>query len=556
MFGKARLSRLVFYAFAVIPFSGAPIGACAAPRPNILLILADDMGYSDVGSYGGEIYTPNIDRLAAQGIQFTNFHTSAYCAPTRSMLMTGADNHIVGLGNMSELLADNQFGKPGYEGSLNGRAPTIATTLRNAGYHTYMAGKWHLGKQLDKLPVSQGFEESIVLAEGGADHWEKKSYTPGYAKVHFYEGANEVDLPDDFYSTKFYTDKLLDYIDKNATDKKPFFGYLAYQAVHQPHQSPEDFTRRYEHAYDAGWSVIRDIRYRRQVELGIEPAGLDPAASFRAPDWNALNSDDKRLNSKRMAVYAGMVEYMDMSIGHVVDHLKAKGLLDNTVILFLSDNGGESAELMKMFPDYYAKNFDLSYERLGQKGSYSEYGPGWAGVSMTPLSNFKGSASEGGIRAPLIIRYPDRFGMDRKSDALASVLDVVPTIMDLAGVLPRRGQRDVLSGSTMVPLLSGKADSVHGGDAIAEEVAGGSAVLRDDFKLVRNAPPFGDMKWRLYNLRLDPSESKDISAENPRMVETLRAAYAEYVKKNGVVEVPDDYTVDGQLKKNMARAKK
>ena len=153
MFDKARLSRLVFYAFAVIPFSGAPIGACAAPRPNILLILADDMGYSDVGSYGGEIYTPNIDRLAAQGIQFTNFHTSAYCAPTRSMLMTGADNHIVGLGNMSELLADNQFGKPGYEGSLNGRAPTIATTLRNAGYHTYMAGKWHLGKQLDKLPV-------------------------------------------------------------------------------------------------------------------------------------------------------------------------------------------------------------------------------------------------------------------------------------------------------------------------------------------------------------------------------------------------------------------
>ena len=302
--------------------------------------------------------------------------------------MTGADNHIVGLGNMSELLADNQFGKPGYEGSLNGRAPTIATTLRNAGYHTYMAGKWHLGKQLDKLPVSQGFEESIVLAEGGADHWEKKSYTPGYAKVHFYEGANEVDLPDDFYSTKFYTDKLLDYIDKNATDKKPFFGYLAYQAVHQPHRPPR--------ISPADTNTLMTRVGRTSVTFAIvgkwiwdRAGGLNAAASFRAPDWNALNSDDKRLNSKRMAVYAGMVEYMDMSIGRVVDHLKAKGLLDNTVILFLSDNGGESAELMKMFPDYYAKNVDLSYERLGQKGSYSEYGPRWAGASMTPLSNFE-----------------------------------------------------------------------------------------------------------------------------------------------------------------------
>jgi len=532
-------------------------GACAAPRarrPNILLILADDMGYSDVGSYGGEIYTPNIDRLAAQGIRFTDFHTSAYCAPTRSMLMTGADNHVVGFGNMSELLADNQAGKPGYEGVLNGRAPTIATLLSKAGYHTYMAGKWHLGKSKDKLPASQGFEESVVLAEGGADNYEKKSYTPGYAAVHFYEGTNEIELPNDFYSTKFYTDKLLGYIDKNLADKKPFFAYLAFQAVHQPHQAPESFIHRYDHVYDSGWSAIRNTRYQRQTELGIAPGGLDVNAAG-GPDWNALSPEEKKTASKRMAVYAGMVEYMDMSIGRVVEHLKDKGLLDNTVILFLSDNGGESAELRKIFPAYYEKNFDLSYDRIGLKGSYSEYGPGWAGASMTPLSNYKGSASEGGIRAPLIIRYPKAIPIDQTTDKLASVVDLVPTMLDFARVLTARAGGANFAGATMAPLITGKSSKLHDGDFVAQEVAGGSAVFQGDYKLVRNAPPLGDFKSRLYNVKLDPAETKDIAADNPREVETLQNAYAEYVRKNGVVEVPPDYSIDGALKKNMARKK-
>ena len=545
--------RIGILASLALAFLGAK--ADAAPRsqrPNILLILADDMGYSDVGSYGGEIYTPSIDRLAAQGVRFTNFHTSAYCAPTRSMLMTGADNHVVGLGNMSELLADNQIGKAGYEGSLNGRAPTVATTLSKAGYHTYMAGKWHLGKSKDKLPASQGFEESVVLAEGGADNFEKKSYTPGYASVHFYEGTNEIDPPEDFYSTKFYTDKLLGYIDKNANDKKPFFVYLAFQAVHQPHQAPENFIHRYDHTYDAGWSTIRDIRYQRQVELGIVPPGLDVSAG--QPDWNALSPEEKKISSRRMAAYAGMVEYMDMSVGRIVDRLKDKGLLDNTVIIFLSDNGGESAELQKMFPGYYQKNFDLSYDRIGLKGSYSEYGPGWAGVSMTPFSNYKGSASEGGIRAPLVIRYPRSVPIDQTTDKLASVVDLVPTILEFAGVLPSRAASP-LPGISMLPLISGRSAKLHDGGVVAQEVAGGSAVFQGDYKLVRNAPPLGDFKWRLYDLKRDPAESKDISAENPKLVETLQNAYADYVRKNGVVETPPDYSIDGALKKNMSRKK-
>jgi len=539
---------------ATLLLASAAGAAPRAQRPNILLILADDMGFSDLGSYGGEIYTPNIDRLAAQGVRFTDFHTSAYCAPTRGMLMTGADNHVVGFGNMAELLADNQIGKPGYEGALNGRAPTVAAILNKAGYHTYMAGKWHLGKSKDKLPAAQGFEESVVLAEGGADNFEKKSYTPGYAAVHFYEGTNEIDLPEDFYSTKFYTDKLLGYIDKNLADKKPFFAYLAFQAVHQPHQAPENFIHRYDNVYDKGWAAIRNIRYQRQTELGIMPGGLDLNAAGQ-PDWSALSGEEKKVAAKRMAVYAGMVEYMDMSVGRLVDHLKDKGLLDNTVVLFLSDNGGESAELRKMFPAYYEKNFDLSYDRIGLKGSYSEYGPGWAGASMTPFANYKGSASEGGIRAPLIIRYPKTIPIDQTTDKLASVVDVVPTILDFAGVPPSRAGRTNLAGASMVPLITGRSPKLHDGDTVAQEVAGGSAVFQGDYKLVRNAPPLGDFKWRLYNVKLDPSESKDIAADNPKLVEALQNAYAEYVRKNGVVEAPPDYSIDGALKKNMERKK-
>jgi arylsulfatase A-like enzyme len=220
---KCRLISIIGMTYALMP-AGLAIdteerSAPPSPgKPNILLIVADDMGFSDASPYGGEIFTPNIASLAYQGAMFTNFHVAPTCTPTRAMLLTGRDNHDVGVGNMKELLADNQFGKPGYEGGLNSRAITIATILREAGYHTFMAGKWHLGQTKEQLPASQGFEDSVVLSEGGADNWEKKPYTPKYKAVHFYEGLREIELPADFYSSKFYTDKLLGYIDKNAND--------------------------------------------------------------------------------------------------------------------------------------------------------------------------------------------------------------------------------------------------------------------------------------------------------------------------------------------------
>jgi len=257
--------------------------AHAAGHPNILLIVADDMGYSDASPYGGEIFTQVIARLAYQGIMFTNFHVAAYCAPTRGMLLTGVDNHIIGFGNMIELAADNQRGQPGYEGYLNGRAATLATILHDAGYHTYMAGKWHLGKTPGAIPPAQGFDESVGVLEGGADNWENKSYSPGYKSVHFFEGRKPLTLPADFYSSKFYADRMIDYIDANAGDGKPFFGYLAFQAVHQPHQAPANFTARYISTYQAGWSAISQFRYERMVELGLMPRGVDDLAPVRGP---------------------------------------------------------------------------------------------------------------------------------------------------------------------------------------------------------------------------------------------------------------------------------
>ena len=411
--------------------------AKAAEPPNILLILADDMGYSDASPYGGEIFTPNIARLANQGMMLTDFHVAAYCAPTRSMLMTGVDNHIVGLGNMAELLSDNQAGQPGYEGYLNGRAATIATILHNAGYHTYMAGKWHLGKTPDSIPAAQGFEQSVGVLEGGADNWENKSYSPGYKSVHFFDGRKELQLPPDFYSSAFYADRMISDIDQGAADGKPFFGYLAFQAVHQPHQAPANFTARYISTYAAGWSEISLFRYERQVELGIMPAGLTMTRPAEVDDWNTLSPDEKRMDAKRMAVYAGMLEYMDMSIGRVLNHLQAKGMLDNTVVVFMSDNGGEAAKLQSYFPDYYAKNFDLSYEHLGEKGSYSEVRT-WLGLHLHDAVQEFQRVSGGGWRAGAVC-HPLSGSRDRRRSV--GCLRLCPGCRtDLARI--RRGQTE------------------------------------------------------------------------------------------------------------------
>ena len=534
-------------------------GAADKDRPNIIIVLLDDTGYADLGAYGSEISTPNIDALAAGGVRFSNFHTAATCSPTRSMLLTGVDNHLTGMGNMIEIMADNQFDQPGYEGYMGNRVVTLATLLKDAGYHTYMAGKWHLGKTEESLPAARGFERSIALMESGGDNWEKKTYLPMYDFVHFYEGFEETDLPADFFSSDYYIDRMKEYIGEDHGDGKPFFAYLSLQAQHYPLQAPKEYIDKYDGVYDVGWDEIRAARYERQVEPGLMPAGMTLPPIAGAGAWDSLSEEERRTQAKKMAVYAGMLDNVDANVGRLRAYLEEIGEADNTVIVIMSDNGADNNEQDKIFPEYYAQNFDMSYEAMGLKGSYVNYGPGWAGASSTPLFLFKGSASEGGMRVPMIVHYPAGLQSGVTTDAFAYVTDVAPTLLELAGVpAPEgsHGDREVhgITGKSMVSFLRGEADRVHGpDDAIAYELAGSAAVFRGDYKLMRNNPPFGDKQWRLYRPKEDPVEANDLSAAEPERFAEMVAAYDRYTEEVNLIEVPDDYNPLTQLQKNAAR---
>ena len=554
----------LFAALAALGFSAA--SAQEDTRPNFLILIADDMGFSDVGAFGSEIETPNIDQLAAQGMLFTNFHVGASCSPTRTMLISGVDNHLAGLGNMLEIQADNQFGKPGYEGHLNSSVVTVATLLRDAGYHTYMAGKWHLGHDEDTIAYARGFDRSFMLGESGADNWVEQPYAPFYERVHYYEDDELVSLPtENYFSTEHYTDTIIDYIDSNIDDGKPFLAWVGYQAVHYPHQAPKPYIDKYDGVYDSGFADLRDKRLARQVELGIvspevaldatmDKTSYDP---WRLEDWDALSSEEQAFHARRMQTYAGMLDNMDENIGEIFAYLEEKGELDNTVILFLSDNGPDPNQLT-LSPDYrdwYETNYETvwmedyegDFSSMGQKGVYADYGPSWAAAAATPASYYKTFSTEGGLRVPLIVRYPEMVAAGKKIESFAFVLDVVPTLLELAGVDAPGSTYDGReinppSGISMVPVLSGALDTVRNEDnPVGYELAGSSAVFKGRYKLSQNPPPKGTGEWELYDIVADPSEINDLAPEMPDLVAEMKAFFEEYAKEVNLVPVPEGY---------------
>jgi arylsulfatase A-like enzyme len=456
-------------------------------------------------------------------------------------------------------MADNQFDQPGYEGFMGYSVVTLPTLLQDAGYHTYMAGKWHLGKTKKSIPAARGFERSISLMESGADNFEQKSYLPMYEFVHFYEDFEETSLPEDFFSTDYYTDRLIEYIGKDNGDGQPFFAYLSLQAQHYPLQAPAEYIEKYAGAYEAGWDKIRAARYARQVEQGVMPAGLTLPPIAAAPAWDALSDEDKRMYAKRMSVYAGMLENVDANLGRLTAYLDEIGETDNTVIVFMSDNGADNNEQDKAFPEWYAANFDLSYERMGLAGSYVNYGPGWAGASGTPLTLFKGAASEGGLRVPLIISGPTGIRSGVMSDSFGFVTDITPTLLELAQVSAPAGAyngKDVhpIDGTSMLGYLRGEQEYIHGpGKAVIYEMAGSAAVFQDGYKLTKNNPPFGNRQWRLYRPVEDPVEVNDLAAANPDLVASLTSEYKRFADEVNLIEVPADYNPIMQLQKNAAR---
>lgn len=562
----------------------APIAPAGSPaesqtkRPNVLVLIADDMGYSDIGAFGSEIQTPNIDRLAAEGASFTNFHVGATCSPTRTMLISGVDNHLAGLGNMGEIMADNQFGKPGYEGYLNTSVVSIATIIRDAGYNTYMAGKWHLGGNPESIPHARGFEHTFALAESGADNWVEQPYAPMYERVHYFENGKEVSLPtENYFSSDFYTQRIIENIETNRENGKPFFAWLGYQAVHYPHQAPKEFIDKYDGVYDGGWDEMRRSRLQRQKDMGIFPDNVQldeqfektSFADWQIPDWNALSAEEKKFNTRRMQTYAGMADNMDHNIGKLLKYLEGIGELDNTLIIFMADNGTDPnllsskeeyrAWYLENYPYTYMEDYKGDYSTMGQKGSYTDYGPGWAAAANTPNSYYKTFSTEGGLRVPFIVRYPGAIPAGHRSNSFAFVRDVYPTILEVTGVeMPGdsyKGRKiHAPDGTSMWPVITGNAKTVHpDSEAIGYELAGSSAVFKGKYKLSINPPPKGTGDWELYDISVDPAELNNLVASKPELVKEMIADYTRYEKENSVVPVPEGYNPLLQVLKNSKR---
>jgi arylsulfatase A-like enzyme len=325
-----------------------PPDAPAPKRPNVLLILADDLGRSDIGAFGSEIDTPNLNALIAHGRLLDTMYVAPTCSPTRSMLMSGMDNHLAGVGNMAEMitpqLTPEEVDHPGYEGGLDQRVAALPEMMSDAGYWTVMAGKWHLGGNDSRRPSARGFDRSYALMDGGASHFKQRSMhlTFNAPEPVYRENGQKIDLPDDFYSSRMYTDKLISYLSDKQRNGRPFFAYAAYTSVHLPLQAPDDVLRKYRGRYDVGYDVIGQQRMDKMKRLGLVPPDTRPAPMPPGvKPWNAFTGDEQARSARTMEAYAAMVDDLDRNVGRLVDYLKESGQYDNTLIVFLSDNGPE-----------------------------------------------------------------------------------------------------------------------------------------------------------------------------------------------------------------------
>jgi arylsulfatase A-like enzyme len=540
--------------------------ASAADEPNILVIVADDMGYSDISCFGGEIKTPHIDSLAKSGIRATNFYVAPTCSPTRSMLLSGCDHHVAGFGNMDELVGPKQKGKPGYEGYLNDRVVPVAQVLREAGYHTYWAGKSHMGYEPSQWPAAMGFERDFTLLQGGGSNWSDMTYpNPAHPKLTFTLNGKPLDkLPDDHFSSEAYTDFIIKSNEEHKADGKPFFAYLSFQAVHSPFAAPNDWLDKYKGVYDKGYDAIRAERLARMKELGIVSKNtvLSPRLPM-IPAWDDLTPEQKKLSARRMEVYAAMLANMDHHIGRLVDHLKQTGQYENTVVVFLSDNGAEPTELATLVDTVFSsdakkwffENFDTRPENWGRKGSATDYGAAWAQVGSTPFRFYKAWTSEGGIRTPLIFAGAGVKNAGAIKPAVIHVTDLVPTFLELAGAKhPSESDKKLapLRGKSLTPLLTGKTESVRTEeDWIGEELFGNRMIRQGDWKICYiHKTAGGSGEWELFNIKNDLGETTDLSKQEPAKTKAMLALWEEYVAQNGVI-----LTDDGPFKAKAAPQK-
>jgi len=524
-------------------------------KPNFVLILVDDAALQDFGVYGGEAYTPNIDNLAHEGTMFTNYHSSLMCAPARAMLLTGCDSHTAGVPNLPVFLAPEHTAHPNYDGILNIRVETVATRLKSNGYNTYITGKWHLGNTSYTLPTRRGFDRSFVLGASGGDNYDIKGYLPFKGDTPWYaDGIPLEKLPDNFYSSEFLVDKMIEFIEEDPNNDKPFFSYLPFQAIHIPVQAPAEFVKKYKGVYKDGWDKIKQDRFEKAKQLGlIQKDAIMGALHSELRDWDELSAAEQQIAANDMAVNAAMLEAMDYHIGRYVTYLKHKGLYDNTVFIITSDNGpegsvteGAPAELWMKWVGYHRDQ-----NRLGEPGYYGFIGPQMASAAAGPSSFFKFYAGEGGLRVPLIISGKG-IPRSQKRSAFSFVTDVTPTILELAGI-PEKPTLVPMTGKSLLPAIEDDSAHVYREDEpIGVEAAGHSALFKGDYKVTRNARPLGDLKWRLYNIKKDPGETNDLSESHPRLFAELIKDYADYTQKMGVLEMGSEYEAQVELANKIA----
>ncbi len=497
-------------------------------KPNIVLILADDLGYSDLGCYGSEIQTPNIDSLAYHGLRFNTFHNASRCCPTRASLLTGLYPHQSGMGGMVRHTDKPERLSGAYQGYLGNNTVTLAEVLKSAGYSTYMSGKWHVGEEKKNWPEKRGFDKFYGLISGAANYFDIAKTARPNIERHFAKDGKEF-LPDttNFYLTNAITDYAVQTLSNHKSDD-PFFLFLSYTAPHWPLQALEKDIKKYEGVYDSGWDEIRKKRYERINNLGIlNNVSLSPRDSA-VPPWE--NIDKKELLTRKMEVYAAMVDCMDQGVGKVLSALRETGKDENTIIIFLSDNGA-CAESTEYGIDWWDNGV-----MPGGHTSYQSYGRGWSNVSNTPFSLHKQWTHEGGISTPLIINWPNKIKKERAiTNAPGHVMDIMATLVDIAGgTYPKTFKGNVitpLEGKSLLPIIENINEKVH--DYLFWEHFGNMAVTNHKYKLVCQRKE-GDGSWFLYDIVNDRAEQNNIIDEKPEVANLLLGKYKVWAKKVGV----------------------
>ncbi len=518
------------------------LAAFGQERPNILLIVADDLGYADLGVHGSKIRTPNIDELAEEGILFTQFHAAPSCALTRAMLLTGNNTHVAGMARQGSWPGPVIPGLAGYENHLtDARAALLPRLLREAGYRTYMAGKWHLGDTAEESPYVAGFQRSFAMKFGAGPHFSNRGIRP-YDGLRYWEDDRDADWPQGAYSTEFYTDRMIEYIEAGRDSGQPFFAYMAYTSPHWPLQVPDEDLNLYAGEYEMGYDALREQNFANLKAAGIIPehSRLPPRYPAIRP-WDELSASEQRLESRKMELYAAMIENLDRHIGRLLDYLKDNDLYDDTLIVFFSDNGAAAEDFYYEGPfvDYISSTYEDSYERAGKPGNWLAYGPQWAEASSAPFRLHKVYPSEGGQVAPAIIAGN---GVRRRrdfSDAYLTPMDFAPTFLEIAGGRYPDDKVPML-GESMTAFLSGDAQAIHDDDYVTVIFNQQRAALRQgDWKLMTLERPFDERDFALYNLAEDPGESVDLARSNPRKYNELLELWRSERKRLGIT-LPED----------------